>query len=214
MYSLNEIESAVKRAARGVGLDWGLAEEAGKAARWLEARGRPGCAAMAAHFALLDGRDYRDFCPAQTQGIWAAKAGLCPIITGAALSDRAAIFAEGGSVNLARVHHPLILVPFAGMAGKHAGVAVVLDWHDAQFTLCAEGTLKAEIGALMGAQGKRVAVRCASQADLERDTQVGVRTPVAPDAWAALDAFGYRTFAPETESSRVSGAGADGSDND
>ena len=36
--SLNEIDVSVKRAARGVGMSWGLAEEAGKAARWLAAR--------------------------------------------------------------------------------------------------------------------------------------------------------------------------------
>ena len=41
-FSLNEIEAIGKRAARGAGLPWGLAEEAGKAARWLTARGLPG----------------------------------------------------------------------------------------------------------------------------------------------------------------------------
>ena len=33
--SLNEIESLCKKAARGAGMSWGLAEEAGKAAKWL-----------------------------------------------------------------------------------------------------------------------------------------------------------------------------------
>ena len=32
-WSLNEIESLAKKAARGAGLDWGLAEEAGKTTR-------------------------------------------------------------------------------------------------------------------------------------------------------------------------------------
>ena len=34
-YSLYEIEVTGKRAARGSGFSWGLAEEAGKATRWL-----------------------------------------------------------------------------------------------------------------------------------------------------------------------------------
>jgi hypothetical protein len=34
MRSLNEIEAMAKRAVRGAGLAWGLAEEAGKALRW------------------------------------------------------------------------------------------------------------------------------------------------------------------------------------
>lgn len=34
-HSLNEIAALAKRAARGAGLSWGMAEEAGRAARWL-----------------------------------------------------------------------------------------------------------------------------------------------------------------------------------
>ena len=33
--SLNEIDACTKKAARGAGMSWGLAEEAGKAVRWL-----------------------------------------------------------------------------------------------------------------------------------------------------------------------------------
>ena len=33
--SMNEVESMAKTAARGAGYSWGLAEEAGKATRWL-----------------------------------------------------------------------------------------------------------------------------------------------------------------------------------
>ncbi|NND22495.1 MAG: DUF3726 domain-containing protein, partial [Silicimonas sp.] len=34
-YSLNEVEATAKKAARGAGYPWGLAEEAAKATRWL-----------------------------------------------------------------------------------------------------------------------------------------------------------------------------------
>ena len=44
--SLNEIDSLCQKAARGAGLDWGLAEEAGFAAAWLAARGADGAAAL------------------------------------------------------------------------------------------------------------------------------------------------------------------------
>ena len=40
--SLNEVESLAKKAARGTGYPWGLAEEAAKASRWLAARGVDG----------------------------------------------------------------------------------------------------------------------------------------------------------------------------
>lgn len=38
-FALNEIEATAKRATRGAGYDWGLAEDASKAVRWLCARG-------------------------------------------------------------------------------------------------------------------------------------------------------------------------------
>ncbi len=46
-WSLNEIEGLARKAARGSGLSWGLAEEAGKATRWLCAAGLPGADALA-----------------------------------------------------------------------------------------------------------------------------------------------------------------------
>ena len=46
-WSLNEIESLAKNATRGAGRDWGLAEEAGKATRWLCAAGWPGADLLA-----------------------------------------------------------------------------------------------------------------------------------------------------------------------
>ncbi|MEL7259121.1 MAG: DUF3726 domain-containing protein, partial [Pseudomonadota bacterium] len=41
-WSLNEVESLARKAARGAGYSWGLAEEAGKATRWTCAAGWPG----------------------------------------------------------------------------------------------------------------------------------------------------------------------------
>lgn len=51
--SLGELQALATKAARGAGLSWGLAQEAGWAVRWLEARGLPGAAALAE--ALPDG---------------------------------------------------------------------------------------------------------------------------------------------------------------
>ena len=41
-WSLNEIKALTVKAARGAGLEWGLAEEAAFAVIWLEMRGRDG----------------------------------------------------------------------------------------------------------------------------------------------------------------------------
>ena len=47
LLSLNQIEQTTRKAARGAGLAWGLADETGRAVRWLHAHGLPGVAALA-----------------------------------------------------------------------------------------------------------------------------------------------------------------------
>ena len=45
--SSNEVDALAKKAAKGAGMPWGLAAEAGKATRWLADRGLPGPAVLA-----------------------------------------------------------------------------------------------------------------------------------------------------------------------
>ena len=49
IYSLSEIDAQCKKATRGAGFEWGHAEEAGKAARWLAKHELPGAALLAAY---------------------------------------------------------------------------------------------------------------------------------------------------------------------
>jgi len=45
-WSLGEIGALATKAARGSGMDWGLADEAGYAVKWLQRRQLPGVAAL------------------------------------------------------------------------------------------------------------------------------------------------------------------------
>ncbi len=89
--TLAEVESYLRKSAQASGLDWGIAEEAGKAARWLAAFGLPGPEITLIHLLGLRGLDYRMFVPDVSVNRWQARDGLlCPIITGAAVADRSA----------------------------------------------------------------------------------------------------------------------------
>jgi len=93
-YSLNEVEATVKKAVRAVGYPWGLAEEAGRSARWLCHYGHDGCAAVIRHLSVFDGLIDSDnldaHSPCTQTGIWRADvAPLCPFYSGVSLSDRA-----------------------------------------------------------------------------------------------------------------------------
>lgn len=88
--SMSELHALTRKALRGAGYEWGLAEDGARAAVWLAARGRPAAEVIAA---LLEG----DIAPE-----------TCPIRAGCRLADaRPAPPAEVGELVL-----PVLVVPF------------------------------------------------------------------------------------------------------
>ena len=82
-WSLNEYEALARKAARGVGMSWGQAEEVGKAARRLEELGVHASGQLAALLERNDGRSLDSLCPDALDLPWRATGGLlCPIAAG------------------------------------------------------------------------------------------------------------------------------------
>ena len=61
-YSLGEIDSLARKATRGAGYSWGVAEEAGKAVRWLSAYGYPGAEILANYLTIVANKS-QEFIP-------------------------------------------------------------------------------------------------------------------------------------------------------
>jgi hypothetical protein len=201
-----------KRAARGAGHHWGIAEEAGKAARWLAARGLPGPELLAGLLERTDGRRYAELAPEAADGLWRAPSGpLCPLIAGAALVDRAERIAAGG-IALGPVSFPLLLAPYLAMAAKVSGAAMTLAWPGGAVTVFPDGRVSAEGALAAPAADSATCGMAAPEAGSAPDS----RGPhvVADSAWSRLEALAQRTYAPATEASRILGAGAGLSDND
>ncbi|MDH3662999.1 MAG: DUF3726 domain-containing protein [Alphaproteobacteria bacterium] len=220
-FSLNEIEAMGKRAARGAGLAWGLAEEAGKAARWLTARGYPGASLLADILTRNDKRDYAELAPIEIDGVWQAPTGrLCPLIAGAALSDRAAEIAKGHPIEFGETAQPLLLIPYVAGAVELTGAAISIVWDEVVVTLSPAGeSIEGDRALLTARSTKRVHCRKADPVDQPGAPVSELALPVASvndlaaPAWSRLAVFAQRTFAPATEASRLSGAGAGLSDN-
>jgi hypothetical protein len=214
--SLNEVEAMGKRAARGAGLPWGLAEEAGKAARWLTEHGYPGAEQLADILTRNDKRDYADLAPQDVDGIWQAPCGrLCPLITGAALCDCAAEIADGRVIELGETAQPLLLVPYVAGAAKLTGAAITIAWDDVAVTLVSDGEcIEGDHRSLAARSTARVLCRLADSVDELSAPASLANEPAVPAAtWNQLATFAQRTFAPATEASRLAGAGAGLSDN-
>jgi hypothetical protein len=210
-FALNEIEATAKRAARGAGLSWGMAEEASKATRWLCAQGIDGAAVLAAVLEQTEGKPASDMRPQSLSGEWQAEGGrLCPLLAGASLSDCAAGLADA-RITLQTVSHPAMLLPFAAAIAGQLGQTVTLEW---------EGCAAVTDGRAVSIAGDALLDAKAAGASASLGGTLGTPMPqatrAAPDAaaWESLNRFAHRTFAPATEASRLAGAGAGLSDND
>lgn len=204
-----------KRAARGAGLSWGLAEEAGKAARWLAEHDEPGAELLAGRLGDIDGVTYESLAPAMQDGAWCAPRGLlCPLIAGPMLSDRAADIAAGNELVFGTMADPVFLAPYAAAVAKQTGTAITLRWNKITLTVTADGLSfdgpRDELAAAVADS-----VSCAPAATAPATSSGSARRrSVDADAWRRLDEFAQRTFAPATEESRLAGAGAGLEDND
>ena len=216
--SLNEVETYSRRAARGAGMPWGLAEEAGKASRWLAERGLPGVELLVRLLTANDGRLYASMAPVIVDGRWQAPGGeLCPVCSGAALSDRIDVLAGGGEICLSALAYPLLLVPFLDPSRRLDDACYELRWPNVRVSVFAGGvTLEYknepahlgervdEVRLSVGAYGKAHPTHHPRTAGVKMSLSV----------WRAMDALAKRTYVPATEESRDRGAGAGRTDND
>ncbi len=212
--SLTEIEPSLRKAARASGLDWGLAEEAGKTARWLAAFDLPGPEILFAHLQNLAGNDYSGYIPDCDLEPWQSSSGtLCPIISGAALADRAAIMLEGHPIKLGHTAYPLLLAGALGQAAR---------FHQTAFTLCWAGVRMScfSHGLIVGGDRDHLLVTetpqiCCCQEDLSNPEKIAATGAYSIDenVFKQIDALAFQTYAPATDESRA-GAGAGLTDND
>ena len=212
--TLAEVESYLRKSAQAVGLEWGIAEEAGKAARWLAAFGLPGPESTLTHLLRLRGMDYRVFVPDVNANPWKSKNGLlCPIITGAAIADRSAQLLEGKKIELEQTAYPLLLAATIGQAARCHKAVFTTSWAGVRVS-CFENGLS-----IVGSQDDLVL----QQAEKVTIYQENLKTPqalpstlaypIGEDTFKRIDTLAFETYAPATEESRA-GAGAGLTDND
>ena len=212
--TLAETESYLRKAARARGLDWGIAEEAGKAARWLAAFNLPGAETLLEHLQQLSGDTYRQFIPDCSLEPWQAPGGLlCPIITGAALADRSAQMLAGHCFRLAATAYPLLLAATVGQAARCHRAVFTTAWAGVRVS-CFENGLSIEGNRADLALARVEAVTCQLD-DLEHPQQLPSTLAYAIDSevFERIDQLAFQTYAPATEASRA-GAGAGLTDND
>lgn len=202
-FSLNEVEATAKKATRGAGYPWGLAEDAGKAVRWLCAQDLDGCGMLAALLDRFDGTALADITPQIGDQVWQAPGGmLCPLITGCALSDDIGAL-EDGPLQIGPVAVPGLLLPFAAYVARRDGHVVRIAWSDGAAVL---NGAKVSIAGNLPATAGGISITTGGSLDGLPPRQT--RAAPDPSDWETLNRFAHRTYAPATEESRAKGAGA------
>ncbi len=210
VYSLAEIDAQCRKAARGAGCAWGIAEEAGRAARWLAAYGLPGPKVLAE---LFSGARSCKLTVPEEAGPWCADKPICPLPFGAALADRAVQMAKQGGMSASEVAWPLLMLPQAGRASEALGQPVSVRWDGFSAICMPQGLWIGEDAAMLSKVG--TAFHSAPCIAAEHLRPPGREACQVDDwDWAILDGFAHRTYVPATEASRLAGAGAGLTDND
>lgn len=206
--SLNEIDAMSKRASRGAGLSWGLAEEAGKATRWLVAHEFAGLEMLADIIDRLDKKTLDDVSPIIVAGVWQSRSDvLSPFTSGAMLSDRASEIAAGEELVLGPLCQPLALAPYVAAAAKLSGHVFELRWSDVVMTVAAD---KASLDQGIPDPGASVAQTTfclAVDREIANPIRCITNCNADPRIWARLNDYARLIYAPATEASRLAGAG-------
>ncbi len=209
--SLNEAAGMATKAAWGAGRPWGLAQEAGKAVSALEAMRLPGAQSLLNLLVTTDRLPCERMRPVATgKRIWVGKGPLCPVLTGAYISDGGG---EEFAARLDDVYAPLLLLPFARLRCA----SVQITW-DAASIVANRTDAFVEGNAVSKTVAKTVQITplpsfTLDASKISHSSHWGP-VDIADEIWEALSVFAHRTYVPATEASRLKGAGAGLTDND
>jgi hypothetical protein len=212
--SFSEFKALCVKAARGCGMDWGMAAEAGFAATWLSMHGVEGGRLLCD---CLKNTEPSAFALTRVDSGWTASSPrvLCPITLGVALLDYAQVpqgpLASG--FDAPAVAYPALLLPFLAQAAQERGEALRLEV-DAVALLVKDGAV------VSGTLSSAVGAPCASVRLVTETCRSGgqpaatvSRAAVHRVTFEALNALALEADVPATDSSRHD-AGSGESDND
>lgn len=213
--SLNEIDVSVKRAMRGISMGWGIAEEAGKAARFLCSRGLPALEVLLPLLKAEDGIAAAELAPQTAGGTWRPRGSfICPVLAGTALADDGAELARQRTIVVDAVRSPLLLLPFVTRLARAERCTVKATWPGAS-TTCSAGGRIAVSGNMNSVEPLQVEITFGAEASNGQLLTERLEPVTVDDAlWQDLQTFAARTYVPASDRSRLMGAGAGLSDND
>tara|TARA_Y100000590_G_scaffold359603_1_gene415511 strand:- start:158 stop:769 length:612 start_codon:yes stop_codon:yes gene_type:complete len=203
MKTLSEIDTTSKRAARGAGFSWGIAEEVGKNMRLLELFGLPGIKNLNQFL-----KDYKE---KQFQKVTlisdtnnANKYPFCPIILGVNFIDQVNLLDKKINIQISNVAFPLLFLPFVSRASEMIGKRIFLKIEEKEFLLNLNQSIYSNYL-------KNEILKVCNTINI---SFIENSNSFNENEWKELYKLSEDTFVEETESLKISGAGAGLTDND
>lgn len=232
-YALNEIRALSLKAAKGAGLDWGLAEDAAFGTVFLCRYGFDGCGAL---IKLLDhllqypaAQLKPNHSAADNQSrILRATHGLSPLYAGITLLDRARQ-SNALPITLSKLHTPLFILPFIAELSKiwriplcaktqHGTAHFNMAADEPCFSFIADDPQKWHIASDLMIKKSVMAVDRVTDnipdKIIDKRRNIAHRAYVDEDIMREILRLAHKIYAPATEESRLKGAGAGVTDHD
>ena len=202
MRSFSEIDTTAKRATKGVGFDWGVAEEVGKNIRLLEMFGLPGLKNLNQYFKNIKQKEFKNLTLISKENI--SKIPYCPIIAGTSFLDQINSANEQKEIKIENMGFPILLLPFLSRASEVIGKRIFLSIDDKDFLLNFNQSIYSNYfsGDILE-KGRSIKIKFLENINsfTEKD-------------WQELYKLSENTFVEDTEELKKSAAGAGLTDND
>tara|TARA_Y100000590_G_scaffold248827_1_gene279587 strand:+ start:240 stop:854 length:615 start_codon:yes stop_codon:yes gene_type:complete len=204
MKTLSEIDTTSKRATKGAGFPWGVAEEVGKNMRLLELFGLPGVKNLNQY--LKDYKQEKQFQKitliSETNN--ANKYPFCPIILGTNFIDQVNLLDKKANIHISNVAFPILFLPFASRASEIIGKRIFLKIDEKEFLLNLNQSIYSNYL-------KNEILESCNIIDI---SFIENNNSFKENEWNELYKLSEDTFVEETESLKIGAAGAGLTDND
>ena len=201
MKSLSEIETTSKRASRGAGFSWGIAEEVGKAIRSLELFGLSGVKNLNLYLNKIEKNPPKKVNKIDKENKYKE---LCPIYCGVAFLDQCQEIEIFKNIKFYNINYPILILPFVSKASEILGKKILMQFNKSSFLFNFNKSI-------LSKNLEKQIIDIAGEVNIEFLENINSFTD---KEWKELYKVSEKTFVDETDSLRSKGAGAGLTDND
>ena len=202
MRSFSEIDTAVKRASKGIGFSWGISEEVGKNIRLLEMFGLPGLKNLNQYYKIFKEKKFQNLTLVSKEN--SSKIPYCPIIAGINFLDQINNLEELEEIKFDNLGFPILFIPFVSRASEIIGKRIFLTIDEKEFLLNFNQSIYSNyLNSDVLEKSDQIKIKFIENKNMFSETE-----------WQELYKLSEDTFVEETDKLKQNAAGAGLTDND